>query len=112
MGAAIGTALSDWAAVSNEGIKADTGAVSGSNMIAARLSLGAISESSSSHLPPIEASNVANPVMFPPGWLSAATKPLATGSLTFTMTIGIIRVSRRTAAVAGLVLVAMMSGCK
>jgi hypothetical protein len=48
-------------------------------MIAARLSLGAISESSSSHLPPSEASKVAKPVMFPPGWLSRATMPLARG---------------------------------
>jgi hypothetical protein len=42
-------ALSDRAAVSNEGIKDDT-AGSAMNMIAARLSPGAISESSSSHL--------------------------------------------------------------
>ena len=35
----------------------------GLNMIAARLSPGVISESSSSHLPPSEASKVANPVM-------------------------------------------------
>ena len=33
-------------------VKDDTGAVSGLNMMAARLSPGAISESSSSHLPP------------------------------------------------------------
>jgi hypothetical protein len=36
------------------------------NMIAARLSPGAISESSSSHLPPREASLVAKSVTFPP----------------------------------------------
>ena len=54
----IGTTLSNRAAVSNEGIKVDTGAVSGLNMIAARLRPGAISESSSSHLPPSEASLV------------------------------------------------------
>src|SRR5215831_2349864 len=40
------------------------------NMMAARLSPGAISESSSSHLPASEASKAAKPVMFPPGWLS------------------------------------------
>src|SRR5215471_3141785 len=57
-------------------------------MIAARLSPGAISESSSSHLPPIEASKLANPVTFPLGRSSRATMPLATGSLTFTKTIG------------------------
>jgi hypothetical protein len=32
--------------------------------------------------------------MFPPGWLSRATMPLATASPTFTNTIGIVRVSR------------------
>ena len=36
-------------------------------MIAARLSPGAISESSASHLPPSVGSKLAKPVMFPPG---------------------------------------------
>jgi hypothetical protein len=40
---------------------------------------------------------VAKPVMFPPGWLSRATMPLATGSFTFAKTIGIVCVSRWTA---------------
>ena len=91
----IGTTLSDRAAVSSEGIKADNmGAVSGLNMIAARLSPGAISESNSSQLPPSVASKRAKPVMFPPGWLSPGTIPLATGSATPAKTIGIVRVSR------------------
>src|SRR5215471_8096850 len=81
MGAMIGTTLSDRAAITNEGVKNDTGAVSGLNMIAARLSPGAISESSSSHLPPIEGSYpTPKPVMFPPGWLSRGTMPLAGNS--------------------------------
>ena len=42
----MGTTLSDRAAVSSEDIKADAGAVSGLNIITARLSPGAISESS------------------------------------------------------------------
>src|SRR5262249_49224521 len=63
-------------------------------MIAARLSPGAISESSSSHLPPSVASKLAKPVTFPPGRSSRATMPLATGSATFAKTIGIVRVSR------------------
>jgi hypothetical protein len=96
----IGTTLSDRAAVSSEGIKVDTGAVSGLNMMAARLSPGAISKSSSSHLPPSEASTVAKPVMFPPGWLSRGTMPLATGSATLAKTIGMDRVSRWKPAVA------------
>ena len=45
----VGTTLSDRAAVSNEVTKADWGAVSGLNMIAARFRPGAISEGSSSH---------------------------------------------------------------
>jgi hypothetical protein len=45
-------------------------------MIAARLSPGAISESTSSHLPPSVVSKTAKPVMFPPGWLSRETRPL------------------------------------
>jgi hypothetical protein len=64
-------------------------------MIATRLRPGAISESSSSHLPASEASKLAKPVMFPPGWLSRATMPLATGSPAPAKTIGIVRVSRR-----------------
>ena len=58
----IGTTLSDRAAVSNEGIKDDTAAVSGLNMIAARLSPGVIPQSSSSHLPPSEAAEMAQEV--------------------------------------------------
>jgi hypothetical protein len=49
-------------------------------MMAACLSPGAISESSSSHLPPSEASKKAKPVTFPPGRSSRGTMPLATGS--------------------------------
>src|SRR5215468_6822105 len=96
----IGSTLSDRAAVSSEGIKIDTGSVSGLNIIAVRLSPGAISESSSSHLPPSEASQLTKPVMFPLGRSSRGTRPLATGSVTFTKTIGIVRVSRWRPAVA------------
>ena len=73
---------------------------------------GAISESSSSHLPPSEGSKPAKPVMFPPGWLRLGTMPLATASSPTTKTIGIVRVSRWRAAVAGAPIVAMMSGCR
>jgi hypothetical protein len=71
----IGTSLSNLAAVSSGGIKVDEVVVSGLNMMAARLSPGAISESSSSHLPPREASLRAKPVMFPPGRSSRGTMP-------------------------------------
>jgi hypothetical protein len=63
----IGTTLSDRAAVSTEGLKADAVTTSGLNMIAARVSPGVISESSSSHLPPSVTSKVAKPVVFPLG---------------------------------------------
>jgi hypothetical protein len=81
-------------------------------MIAARLSPGAISESSSSHLPPSVASKRPKPVMFPPGWLSRETMPVATGSVPFTKTIGIVRVSRRRARVGAVPPVTIMSGCR
>jgi hypothetical protein len=90
----IGMSFSDRAAVSSELIKTDTGAVSGLNINAARLNPGTISESSSSHLPPSDASKRAKPVIFPFGRSSRVTMPLATGSLTFAKTIGIVRVSR------------------
>jgi hypothetical protein len=57
----IGSTLSERAAVSNEGIKTDAVAVSGLNMIAARLSPGAISESSLKPLASSEASEHAAP---------------------------------------------------
>src|SRR6516164_2203867 len=82
MCAIIGSTLSDRAAVSSEGIKADAMAVSGLNINAARFRPGAISVSSSSHLPPSVGSRKAKPVMFPPGWLTRATRPLRTGSPT------------------------------
>ena len=63
-GAVIGTTLSARAAASN-GATGSVEVVSGLNRIAARLSPGAISENSSSHLPPSEASKLAKPVTFP-----------------------------------------------
>jgi hypothetical protein len=50
--------------------------------------------------------------MFPPGWLSFATMPLATGSPTLAKTIGIVRVSRWRATVAAVEFGTMMSGCR
>src|SRR6516164_2622979 len=46
--------------------------------------------------------------MFPPGWLSRGTMPLATGSPTAAMTIGIVRVARWTAAVGAVPFMAEM----
>ena len=58
--------MSDRAAISNEGIKTDEGK-SGLNTMAARFRPGAISESGSSHLPPIVGSQLAKLALFPPG---------------------------------------------
>ena len=77
-------------------------------MIAARLRPGAISESSSSHLPASVASKSAKPVTFPPGRSSRAMRPLATGSLMLGKTIGIVPFSRLSAKIAGAGFVMMM----
>src|SRR6266853_5507548 len=71
-------------------------------MSAARERFGAISLSRSSHFAPKVGSGWVKPVRLPPGWARLATKPWATGSLTATKTIGIVRVVRCIAAVAGL----------
>src|SRR6266436_3284012 len=68
------------------------GAVAGLNKMAARLTRGAISLSSSSHLPVIVGSITVNPVALPPGWAKLSTKPLPTGSATITKTMGMERV--------------------
>src|SRR5262245_17118429 len=82
-GPTIGSTLNDRAAASNGGrydlIK---GAVSGLNMIETRLTPGAISLSSSSHLPATDGSHSMKPVRFPPGWGTLAAKPAPTGSTT------------------------------
>jgi len=109
-GAGIVMTLSDRAASTIRGRNAEA-AGSGLNMIAARLSPGAISESSSSHLPPSAGSKLAKPVMFPPGRSSRGTMPKATGSPTFTPTIGIVRVCCWRAMVACNPIARMMSGC-
>jgi hypothetical protein len=69
--------------------------------MATRFTLGAISVSSSSILAPIAASDVKKPVIFAPGRERAATNPSPTGSVTTTNTMGIVRVSRWSAAVTG-----------
>src|SRR5215467_12718055 len=101
----IGSIASDRAAASN-GLRKYSpprGAVSGLNMIAARLTRGAISLSNSSHLPAIAASPCMNPVMFPPGRGRPVTNPEPTGSETITNTMGMVLVSRCSAAVTGVV---------
>ena len=79
--------------------------------MATRLMPGAISRSKSSILLPIDASDVMKPVIFPPGRGSPATNPSPTGSVTTTNTIGIVRVSRWSAAVTGVPCARIKSGC-
>ena len=62
---------------------------------------GAISLSSSSHLPAIVGSIRMKPVTLPPGRGKLATKPLPTGSTTFTKMMGTVLVCCFNAAVVG-----------
>jgi len=64
----------------------------GSQRTAARVTLGAICFSNSSHLPLKLYSNCKKPVAFPPGCDRLSTKPDPTGSGTTTNTIGTVRV--------------------
>src|SRR6516164_6410139 len=68
-------------------------AVAGLNSIAIRATRGAISLSSSTHLPAIVGSVVkVKPVTLPPGCAKLATKPLPIGSATSAKTMGMVRV--------------------
>jgi hypothetical protein len=71
----------------------DWGDVSGSNKTATRARAGAISLSRSSHFPPIEYSYILKPVRLPPGFVTFAMKPCATGSETCTNTTGTVLVA-------------------
>src|SRR6516162_8962292 len=101
--AMIGSTASERAIGSNGSRKnaPSSGAVLGLNMTAARVTFGATSLRIWSHFPINEGSKLVKPVMLPPGCGMLATKWLPTGSDTPTNTIGIPRVSRNSAAVAG-----------
>ena len=73
---------------------------------------GAISLSSSSHFSPLSNSPLVNPVILPPGLAKLATKPLTTGSLICTNTIGMVRVASRAASNAGWLLMNITSGVR
>src|SRR5262249_60967191 len=62
-----------------------------SRRTAARVTLGAISFSSSIHFALMPNSNSVNPVALPPGRARLATKPEPTGSVTCTNTTGTLR---------------------
>src|SRR5262245_23936910 len=84
----------DGAAASIDRMKnLDCGDVSGLNMTPTRERPGAISLSSSSHLPPTENSNMLNPVRLPPGRVTFVTKPCSSGSETCTNTTGTVLVA-------------------
>ena len=72
---------------------------------------GAISLSSSSHLPAIVGSDGTKPVTLPPGRARLATKPLPTESATFAKMMGTVRVCCSNAAVVCVVCERMRSGC-
>ena len=72
---------------------------------------GTVSLSSSSHLPPSEASYTAKPVALPPGRAKLATKPLPTGSATVAKTMGTLRVCCSSVAVVGVSFERIRSGC-
>src|SRR5262249_44503759 len=92
-GAAIAWIAKDAAAALNGFRKMSRyGVVAGLNKKAARLTLGAISLSSSSHLLAIVGSVKMKPVTLPPGRAKLATKPLPIGSATIAKTMGIVRV--------------------
>src|SRR5215831_17124967 len=80
--------------------------------MATRFKPGAISVSNSNILAVIADSDVKKPVIFPPGCGSPATNPSPTGSETVTNTIGIVRVSRWSAAVTGVPCARITSGCR
>jgi hypothetical protein len=86
------------------------GAVSGLNRKPTRTTAGAISLSSSGHLPPNVGSFDMNPVIDPPGRARLATNPLPTGSETLTKMIGIARLSPASAATATVVSATIKSG--
>src|SRR5262245_13310322 len=79
-------------------------------MKAIRASDGVISLSISAHLPASDASISTKPVALRPGRATVSTKPLPTGSDTSVNTTGIVRVSRNSAAVAGVVTPIRRSG--
>jgi hypothetical protein len=72
---------------------------------------GAISLSNSTSLELIEDSRLVNPVMLPLGSAKLAMNPLPTGSDTWVKTIGMVRVSRLSAATTGVVWPRIRSGC-
>src|SRR5262245_57828945 len=93
-GVAIACTPCDGPAASTERMKnLDCGAVSGLNITATRVRLGANSLSRSTHFPPTENSYVLKPGRLPPGLVKLAINPCSTGSETRTNTTGTLLVA-------------------
>ena len=86
--------------------------MSGLNTTATRLTAGAISLSASSHLLPMLNSNVVKPVSRPPGRAKLGTKPLPTGSVTCTNTIGKVPLTGSSPATTGVATARITSGAR
>src|SRR5262245_39867081 len=111
-GASIASTAKDEAAALNGLRKALAyGATAGLNSIATLATCGAISLSSSNHLPASEPTIAWKPVTLPPGRARLATKPLPTGSETVAKTMGMVRVCSNSAAVVGVTAERIRSGC-
>src|SRR5215470_7475215 len=81
------------------------------NSIAILATGGAISLSSSTHLPVCVGSETLKPVTLPPGREKLATKPMPSGSESAGKMMGMVRVCSSNAAVLRVVLETMRSGC-
>src|SRR5215213_4180765 len=82
-------------------------AMAASRRIAARVTPGAISLSSSTHFALMPYSNKTKPVALPPGRVRLSTKPAPTGSTACANTMGTVRVAICNAATVGLAVARM-----
>src|SRR5271166_1771339 len=89
----VNSTLNDGAAVWIAANPPDPAGTEGSRTTATRVTLGAISLSNSSNLALKLNSNAVKPVTLPPGRARLATKPLPTGSIVVTNTIGTLRLA-------------------
>src|SRR5262249_18518183 len=76
---------------------------------ATRVTFGATRFTNSSHLLAIEGSKLVKPVRLPPGRAKLWTTPAVSGSLTWTNTVGVVRVVSLTAIAIGVVLAKITS---
>ena len=89
-----------WAVTSAACTRRAWPALAGCQRTATWETVGRTSLRNSSCFPMISGAWRDTPVMFPPGWARLATRPLATGSPTPTMTMGIVLVTSLAASAA------------